>query len=99
MTSNGVNNNSPLICPVTETYSSFSDASSGLFGAEYSRVVGGIHTPIAVMDALTVGNGIGQQVAASAGLPDVLPEPSTLSICAVSLLALARLRRQRSRQA
>lgn len=99
VTSDGVNNGSPLICPITETYSRFSDASSGLFGAEYSRVVGGIHTPIAVIDALAVGNGIGQQVAAGAGLPDVLPEPSTLSICAVSLLALTRLRRRRSRQA
>lgn len=99
VTSDGVNNGSPLICPITESYASFSDASSGLYGAEYSRVVGGIHTPFAVEDALTVGNGIGQAIATGAGLPDVLPEPSTLSICAISLLALTRLRRRRTRQA
>ena len=53
-------------------------------------------TPASVEDALTVGNGIGQELAASAGLPDVLPEPSSLSVCAISLLALTRLRRRRA---
>jgi hypothetical protein len=47
-----------------------------------------------VVDALTVGDAIGASVAADAGLPDVLPEPSTLSLCAVALLALTRLRRR-----
>jgi hypothetical protein len=96
---NGANtNNSPLICPITETFDGFSAASSGTNGAEFSRVVGGIHTPFSVEDALTVGNAIGASVAADAGLPDVLPEPSTLSVYAVSLLALTRLRRPRVRQ-
>jgi hypothetical protein len=95
VTSTGINNNSPLICAITETYSSFSEASSGELGAEFSRVVGGIHTPFAVEDALTVGDGIGQQIAAGAGLPDVLPEPSSLSVCALSVLALGFLRRRR----
>jgi hypothetical protein len=97
---NGIDSNaSPLICPITETFDSFSEASSGPDGAEFSRVVGGIHTPFAVEDALTLGNAIGSAVAANAGLPDVLPEPSTLSVCAVSLLALTRLRRRRARPA
>jgi hypothetical protein len=91
----GINSGSPLICPITETYNSFSEASSGPNGAEFSRVVGGIHTPFAVEDALTVGDEIGQEIAAGAGLPNILPEPSSLSVCAVSLLALTRLRRRR----
>lgn len=92
----GANSNgSPLICPITETFSSFSTASSGLLGSEFSRVAGGIHTPFAVVDALTIGNTIGQALASNAGLIDVVPEPSSLSICAVSLLALTRLRRRR----
>jgi hypothetical protein len=94
VTTTGVSNGSPLICPIIETFNSFSEASSGPNGAEFSRVVGGIHTPFAVEDALTVGDGIGQEVATGAGLPDVLPEPSTLSLYAVSLLALTRLRRR-----
>jgi hypothetical protein len=95
---NGVDNNgSPLICPITETFDSFSTASSGIDGAEFSRVVGGIHTPFSVVDALNLGDAIGQDVASDAGLPDVLPEPSSLSICAISLLALTGLlRRQRA---
>jgi hypothetical protein len=92
---NGVDSNgSPLICPIIETFSSFSAASSGEDGAEFSRVVGGIHTPFSVEDALQLGDAIGQQVASNAGLPDVVPEPSTLSLCAVSLLALVHLRRR-----
>jgi hypothetical protein len=96
VTITGTSNGSPLICPITETYSSFTDASSGPLGSEFSRVVGGIHTPFSVEDALTLGNQIGTAVALNAGLPDVVPEPSTLSLCAVSLLALTRLRRRRS---
>jgi hypothetical protein len=92
---NGVDSNgSPLICPITETFDSFSAASSGEDGAEFSRVVGGIHTPFSVEDALQLGDIIGQQVASNAGLPNVVPEPSTLSLCAVSLLTLIRLRRR-----
>ncbi len=93
---NGANtNNSPLICPITETFSSFSAASSGTNGSEFSRVVGGIHTPAAVEDALTLGNAIGQTLAANAGLPEVVAEPSSLAICAVSLVGLTGLRRRR----
>lgn len=98
--SNGIDSNgSPLICPITETFDSFSDASDGPEGAEFSRVVGGIHTPFSVEDALTVGNAVGAMVAANAGLPDVVPEPSSLSLCAISFFALTRLRRRRAPQA
>jgi hypothetical protein len=94
VTSTGVNNGSLLICPITESYTSFSAASQGPLGSEYSRVVGGIHTPAAVQDALTVGVAIGLAVSGNAGLPDVVPEPSSLSLCAVGLLALIRFRRR-----
>jgi hypothetical protein len=95
VTSDGTNNGSPLICPITETFTSFSAASSGPLGSEYSRVVGGIHTPFSVEDALTAGIAVGTAVAADAGLPDVIPEPPTLALCAAGLLPLAGLRRRR----
>jgi hypothetical protein len=98
VTSTGVSNGSPLICPIVETFDSFSQASSGPNGAEFSRVVGGIHTPFAVEDALTVGEAVGAAVAAGAGLPNVLPEPASLSVCGIGLLALSGLRRQRRRR-
>jgi hypothetical protein len=98
ITSTGTNNGSPLICPITETFDSFSDASSGPSGSEFSRVVGGIHTPFSVTDALTLGNQIGTRVALNNGLPDLVPEPSSLSLCAIALLALNRLRRRRVAQ-
>jgi hypothetical protein len=58
-TANPEYNGSPLICPIAETYSSLSQASGGFLGAEFSRVVGGIHTPAAVMQGLALGNAIG----------------------------------------
>jgi hypothetical protein len=95
VTTTGANNGSPLICPITQTFSSFSAASDGPLGSEFSRIAGGIHTPFAVADALTLGGQIGDLVAFNNGLPDVVPEPSSLSLCAVALLALTRLRRRR----
>jgi hypothetical protein len=53
---------SPLICPIAETYSSLSQASGGYLGAEFSRVVGGIHTPAAVTQALALGNNVGRYI-------------------------------------
>ena len=52
-------NSNSLICPINETFGSFSDASSGPNGAEFSRGVGGIRTPLAVQDALQLGDLIG----------------------------------------
>ena len=79
-------NASPLICPITENFSSFSQASSGYLGAEFSRVVGGIHTPIAVENATTLGDSIGAAL---------VPEPPTLPMLATGLLALGLVRRWR----
>ena len=67
-TANPAYNGSPLICPITEEFSSFSQASNGYLGAEFSRVVGGIHTPLAVEDATVLGDEIG-----TALLPEPLP--------------------------
>src|SRR5205085_7250902 len=61
-TANPLYNASPLICPISETYTSLSQASGGFLGAEFSRVVGGIHTPAAVVEALALGNAIGGAV-------------------------------------
>jgi hypothetical protein len=86
-------NSSPLICPIAETYDSLQQASSGDLGAEYSRVVGGIHTPDAVVEALALGNAIGNAVS-----EDEVPEPPMAPTLAASLLVLGALRhRYRSR--
>ena len=58
-TANALYNASPLVCVIAETYSSLSQASSG---AEVSRVVGGIHTPAAVTQALSFGNSVGSAI-------------------------------------
>jgi hypothetical protein len=64
-TANPLYNDSPLICPVAETYTSLSQASGGYLGAEFSRVVGGIHTPAAVEQALALGSAIGASIEAA----------------------------------
>lgn len=58
-TTNSLYNGSPLTCVIAETYTSLSQAAGGFLGAEFSRVVGGIHTPAAVVQALALGNAIG----------------------------------------
>jgi hypothetical protein len=63
-TANPLYNGSPLICPIAETYTSLSQASGGYLGAEFSRVVGGIHTPAAVEQALALGRAVGASIAA-----------------------------------
>jgi hypothetical protein len=63
---NPLYNGSPLICVIAETFPSLSQASGGFLGAEFSRVVGGIHTPSAVTQALALGNAIGPYIVASA---------------------------------
>jgi hypothetical protein len=88
----GGSNDSLLICPITETFDTISDASQGPNGAEFSRVVGGIHTPEAVIDALNLGNAIGEAVASE----NNIPEPQSLCLFALPLVLLAGLRRCRS---
>jgi hypothetical protein len=58
-TANPLYNGSPLICVIAETYTSLAQAAGGFLGAEFSRVVGGIHTPAAVVQALALGSAIG----------------------------------------
>jgi hypothetical protein len=76
-------NGSPLICPITEMFSSFSEASSGYLGAEFSRVVGGIHTPMAVEEAATLGTMVADAL---------LPEPPALAVLGVAFSILGLLR-------
>jgi hypothetical protein len=84
-------NSSPLICPISETFGSFSDASSGPNGAEFSRVVGGIHTPLAVQDALQLGDLIG-----AGAYGRFVPEPSSALLLAPGFVAFGRLRRRKA---
>ncbi len=87
-------NDSPLICAMTIGFANFVAASEGPLGSEYSRVVGGIHTPFAVTDALSIGNAIGTMVLA-ANFTQV-PEPSTMMVlltAGLGLLGAARRRR------
>jgi hypothetical protein len=81
-------NKSPLICPITIDFTSFSQASGGYLGAEFSRVVGGIHTPMAVENALALGDAVGQAL---------VPEPPVIPVLAagLSMLALVRCRQAR----
>jgi len=83
-------NASPLICPITEDFSSFSQASSGYLGAEFSRVVGGIHTPMAVENALTLGDAVGAAL---------VPEPPILPLLAGGLVTLGLVRQRTSNRA
>lgn len=84
-------NASPLICSIGETFTSLSQASSGYLGAEFSRVVGGIHTPDAVQDALTAGDEVGTLVADD----DMVPEPPMAPVLASAVLMLGLLHRRR----
>ena len=86
-------NASPLICPIAETFTSISQASGGFRGAEFSRVVGGIHTPLAVQEALALGDSIGTAVAADN--LDAVPEPPMAPVLGAGLLALGVLRHRR----
>lgn len=81
-------NASPLICPITQDFSSFSQASAGYLGAEFSRVVGGIHTPLAVENALVLGDAVGNAL---------IPEPPALPLLAGGMVALAVIRHRRAR--
>jgi hypothetical protein len=84
-------NDSPLICPITETFNTITAASSGENGAEFSRVDGGIHTPFSVVNALGVGNEIGELIASE----NNIPEPGAIGLLLTSLGFLAGARRVR----
>jgi hypothetical protein len=88
-------NDSLLICPITLNFATISDASSGPQGAEFSRVVGGIHTPDAVEQALTLGNAIGQQISANANIP----EPGAIGLLATAIGMIGGFRRFRGKPA
>lgn len=90
-TVNSAYNASPLICSIAETYDSIEQASGGYLGAEFSRVVGGIHTPDAVQDALTLGDSIGTLVASD----DLVPEPPMAPVLAGAIMVLGLVRRRR----
>ena len=87
-TVNTLYNNSPLICAASIAFTGFQDASSGDLGSTFSRIAGGIHTSIAVDQALALGNIIGQAVANDANVP----EPGTLALLAVGLAAIGFMR-------
>ena len=91
---NGGANDSPLICPITENFHSFSSAANGADGSEFSRVFGGIHTPFAVSDSLALGNALGQAVSAQFDLP----EPATWAIIVSSIVLLAPVLLTQSRR-
>ena len=76
--------------PIIENFTSFSDASSGPNGAEFSRVAGGIHTPFAVQDALQLGNLIGAAVVANT----LIPEPTSALLLAPGIALLSWKRRR-----
>jgi hypothetical protein len=88
-------NDSPLICPITEPFSSFSEASSGPSGATFSRVAGGIHTPFAVNDAVQLGNLIGAEDFANN--LQFVPEPATALLLLPGVAGLWLSRRRHSR--
>jgi len=74
---NPLYNGSPLICVIAETYPTLSQASGGFLGAEFSRVVGGIHTPAAVVQALALGNAIGTSMTAPIALDQTINATGT----------------------
>lgn len=88
-------NDSPLICPITEEFNSFSDASSGPDGATFSRVAGGIHTPFAVNNARQLGDLIGADDFANN--LQFVPEPATSLLLLPGLAGLLLSRRWQCR--
>ncbi len=79
-------NDSALICPITEAFGSISSASSGVNGSSFSRVVGGIHTPFSVDNALAAGDAIGAAL---------VPEPWAIGLLLTAAGLMTMVRRSR----
>jgi hypothetical protein len=89
---NPLYNGSPLICPIAQTFGNILQASDGFLGAEFSRVVGGIHTPDAVEDAEMLGDEVGSIVAST----NLVSEPPITPVLGAALLVLGGLRLRRA---
>jgi hypothetical protein len=86
-----INGSQGFVGPLSECFDSFLDASSGPIGAAFSRVTGGIHTPLAVQDGLQLGQLIGVEVFANNLQP--IAEPAAGLLLLPWLAALPLLRR------
>ncbi len=84
-------NDSPLICPITENFASFTAAVTGPEGSELSRIAGGIHTPSAAADAAALGFVIGAEVTRAFDLPD----PPMVLVLGLALAGLGTARWRR----
>jgi len=82
-----------LVPAITECFDGFFDAASGPYGAELSRILGGIHTPFAVEDGLQLGKLIGADVFAHN--LQFVPEPASAMLLATGLASLSLRRRRR----
>jgi hypothetical protein len=91
-----INGSAGFVAPITECFTSFTDASNGFLGAEFSRVDGGIHTPFAVQDALLLGNGVGANIFANDLRP--VPEPPGVLILFAACASLAGVMAMRGRR-
>ncbi len=96
---NGGANDSPLICLITEAFTTFSDASTGSDGAGLGGIFGGAGTPNSSANGLLLGDAVGQAIATANDLVQPVPEPGAAALLALPLAMLGRLKRGRRRAA